>query len=1044
MLIRLSSRSGRVLSIAYAIARRTNTGVILTETILAALTNVGGPVSDLLQGVGVTMGTVLDIINAQRPVGMEPLQEDEIMQDLENRAGDDYLAMMSPATRTLMPRCMRVAEKWGRNEVEPEHMFIALCDLENSLANKFFANSGLDLQLMKEEMKQVLNYIEYDKLTPDHAVALALGEYRHILASRNEEANLYYGSKLGSQDGADDEGANLEKTGSTPDLGEGPHPGVSSFIAGGNLGDFLPFGFFRSQTGGNLGDLDRFTSMGGGSDEDNDDSDAFQKLARGKRGILDRYAEDLTKQAMEGNLDPVIGRDEEIERVMQILARRTKNNPILLGEPGVGKTAVVEGFAQRIVKGEIPEILKGKRVLTVDIADMLAGAKYRGEFEERFTNFLKAATADKNIILFVDELHTIMGAGAGNDSQLDASNMLKPLLARGSLQIIGATTSDEYRKYIEKDGALARRFQPVIVEEPSEESTLAILKGLRPKYEQHHNVKISDDALKAAINMSVRYINDRFLPDKAVDLMDEASARVNLKKRGTPSQELVKAEKELLKVRQEKEQAAYKQKYKEASQYQQQECQLIEEIKDLKKKLGIPEEGATLEVTENDIADVVATATKIPVSKITESDAERLRALDQELKKRVVGQDEAIDAVAQAIRRSRLGIRDPKRPIGSFLFLGTTGVGKTELAKALADTVFGNKNSFIEVDMSEYMEKINVTKLLGAPPGYVGYDEGGTLAEKVRRNPYSVVLFDEIEKAHPDVFNILLQVLEEGRLTDAQGRNVNFKNCVVIMTSNIGSKILTGAEGRKIGFDAAQTDDRKLYGGYSFEHAKGLVMDELKEAISPELLNRIDAVIFFKMLAKEDMLQIVDIMLDDLQQRIGILSNGDEGIHFRVTQDAKLWMAEHGYEPQYGARPLRRVIQNELEVLIANALLDSTLERGDTAVVDVKDADLYIRNFKDLTPEEQASLNDSFQLAIKEEPEPASQEKSAPPEKSASQEKPAPQDKSAPSEKSLATNTPAPVLDSNLSASADANAAGTDTEVEIAEGKEEDPGKSKN
>lgn len=647
---------------------------------------------------------------------------------------------------------------------------------------------------------------------------------------------------------------------------------------------------------------------------------------------LDQFSQDFTQMARENAFDPIIGRSEEVLRVMQILGRRTKNNPVLIGEPGVGKTAIIEGLAQKIVAGDVPEPLRDKRLVSLDLSGMVAGAKYRGEFEERLKKGLDEADKAGNCILFIDELHTIVGAGA-TEGAMDAANILKPMLARGKMQVIGATTLDEYRKHIEKDAALERRFQPVMVDEPTPEDTLQILMGLRPKYEEHHQVKIADDAIEAAVDLSTRYIADRFLPDKAIDLIDEAASKMRLQRVSEPDN-VRELEKELAEVVAQKEAAAEKEDFEEAAKLRQRECQIDDELKEVREATdAMNRENAELHADE--IADVVAQWTGIPVRKLTEDDNERLKQLDKELEKRVIGQDEAVEAVVKAIRRGRLGLKDPNRPTGSFIFLGSTGVGKTELAKALAEEIFGDPNALIRIDMSEYMEKFDVSKLIGSPPGYVGYDEGGQLTEKVRRRPYSVLLFDEIEKAHPDVFNIMLQILDDGRLTDAQGRTVDFKNTIIIMTSNLGTHLIAGKGGGKIGFSAdddAEGDNPDLYGGKSYDQAKELVMDELRRSFPPEFLNRIDGIIFFHMLDTDAMLHIVDLMLDELAKRIM-----DLGYRLDVTKEAKEYLADKGYEPEYGARPLRRVIQTEVEDRFSEALLDNEIKEGQTAVVTVRE-----------------------------------------------------------------------------------------------------------
>lgn len=638
--------------------------------------------------------------------------------------------------------------------------------------------------------------------------------------------------------------------------------------------------------------------------------------------VLDQYSRDLTRLALEGQLDPVIGREEEIRRVIQILSRRGKNNPCLIGEPGVGKTAIAEGLAQQISLGLVPESVASKRVITLDLSSMIAGSKYRGEFEERIKKVIREVISAGNILLFMDELHTIIGAG-GAEGAMDASNILKPYLARGELQMIGATTVEEYRKYIEKDAALERRFQPVMVEEPSVEQTIEILKGLRKFYEKHHQVVITDEGLEAAAKLSERYISDRFLPDKAIDLMDEASARVRIE--GVKSSvELQDISIEINRVSQEMEDAIQNMDLELASKLRKEKEELQQEYDKLQKKAKKSLKQKRTEVGENEIAEVVAQWTKIPVKKLAEEETAKLRKLESVLHKRVIGQEEAVSAVAKAVRRGRVGLKDPGRPIGSFLFLGPTGVGKTEISKALAEAMFGSEESMIRVDMSEYMEKHSVSKMIGSPPGYVGYDEGGQLSEKVRRNPYSVILFDEIEKAHPDVFNILLQVLDDGHITDAQGRKVDFKNTVIIMTSNAGAQSII--EPKALGF--ASVEDAKL----DYDRMKGSVMEEVRRIFKPEFLNRIDETIVFHALTKEDMKQIVTLMAKTLVERC----KKQMGIALQINSSVKSHIVETAYEPKYGARPLRRKIQNEIEDGLAEEVLAGRVKTGDQVDVTMR------------------------------------------------------------------------------------------------------------
>ena len=653
----------------------------------------------------------------------------------------------------------------------------------------------------------------------------------------------------------------------------------------------------------------------------------MQKGRRGKSAtpVLDQYSRNLTEYAKEGRLDPVIGRDREITRLIEILSRRTKNNPCLVGEPGVGKTAVVEGLAQKIAVGDVPDIIKDKKVLTLDLSGMVAGSKYRGEFEERIKRAIKEVTQSGNVLLFIDEIHTIIGAG-GAEGALDAANILKPSLARGELQLIGATTLEEYRKYIEKDAALERRFQPVDVNEPDTEETIAILYGLKERYEEHHGVEISYSAVVSAVKMSERYVNDRFLPDKAIDVIDEACARVSLSKYlATP--ELREFEENILKWEKEKEDAIRSEDYKLAGELKKRQAEAAEKIDSIHKKIENERKKQSICVDDNDIAAVIADWTKIPVQKLQEAETERLKKLEQILHERVVGQKEAVEAVSKAVRRGRVGLKDPDRPIGSFLFLGPTGVGKTELSKALAEAVFGKENEIIRVDMSEYMEKHSVSKMIGSPPGYVGYEEGGQLSEKVRRHPYSVILFDEIEKAHPDVFNILLQILEDGHVTDAQGRKISFKNTIIIMTSNAGAQRIVAPKHLGFGTDESEEAD--------YNKMKDSVMEEVKRIFKPEFINRIDEVLVFHMLTKDDLKEIVKIFLKSLDKR----TNAQMHIKLDVSESAIEHIAESGFDKNYGARPIRRAIQTQIEDLLADKLLSDEIKAGDDVVVDYdKDA----------------------------------------------------------------------------------------------------------
>ena len=647
---------------------------------------------------------------------------------------------------------------------------------------------------------------------------------------------------------------------------------------------------------------------------------------KGSTPTLDSYSRDLTALAREGKLDPVIGRETEIKRLIQILSRRTKNNPCLIGEPGVGKTAVVEGLAQMIIEGNVPETIAEKRVLTLDLSGMVAGSKYRGEFEERIKKVIAEVMEDGEVLLFIDEIHTIIGAG-GAEGAIDASNILKPSLARGELQLIGATTIEEYRKYIEKDSALERRFQPVTVEEPSEEEAVAILKGLRGRYEAHHHVTITDEALTAAVKLSARYINDRFMPDKAIDVIDEAASKVRLTAFVEPP-EIKDLEKEIEKLEDQKEAAIRDEAYEKAGAIKKKQEKKKEKIDKIREKWQKDKDTRKQVVDEGEIADVVSSWTKIPVRKLEEGESQRLKNLESILHERVIGQEEAVTAVAKAIRRGRVGLKDPKRPIGSFLFLGPTGVGKTELSKALAEAMFGTENALIRVDMSEYMEKHSVSKMIGSPPGYVGYDEGGQLSEKVRRNPYSVILFDEIEKAHPDVFNILLQVLDDGHITDAQGRKIDFKNTVIIMTSNAGAESIISP--KRLGFGAV-ADEKADY-----KVMKDRVMEEVKHIFKPEFINRIDEIIVFHPLNKGHMKDIVTIMLKEIMKRTKEQMN----ITLSVDEAAKEFLINKGYDEKYGARPLRRTIQSSLEDRLAEEILDGAVKEGDEVLVSQGESEL--------------------------------------------------------------------------------------------------------
>ncbi len=670
-----------------------------------------------------------------------------------------------------------------------------------------------------------------------------------------------------------------------------------------------------------------------------DNNSAASKQSHSKKATnnntptLDKYGRDFTALARDSKFDPVIGRVEEIDRVIQILSRRTKNNPCLIGEPGVGKTAVAEGLAQRIASGDVPEPLKEKRVVALDLSSMVAGAKYRGEFEERLKGVIDEVLKNDNVVLFIDELHTIVGAGSA-EGTMDASNILKPFLARGELQLIGATTLKEYKKYIEKDAALERRFQPVTVGEPTVEETIEILKGIRDKYEAHHSVTITDEAINAAATLSARYITDRFLPDKAIDLIDEASSKKHLGSQTEP-QDLKEKQEKLEKLLSEKEEAITTQDFEKAAKIRDEEKALREEIETLTKNWKGSGTSSGLVVDEDDIAQILSDWTHISASKLKEEESEKLRNLDKLLHNRVIGQDKAVVAVAKAIKRGRAGLKDPKRPIGSFLFLGPTGVGKTELTKALAETLFDSEDSLIRVDMSEYMEKHAVSKFIGSPPGYVGFEEGGQLTEKIRRKPYSVILFDEVEKAHPDVFNILLQVLDDGVLTDAQGRKIDFKNTVIIMTSNLGAKDILGTSHSKLGFGVDTGDSAKS----EKERIEAKVIDEVKRAFKPEFLNRIDEIIVFDRLSEDDTKEIAKLMLSSLRNRLA-----DNGITVEFSETAISQIAKDGFDKLYGARPLRRAIQGKIEDMLSEEIIDGKISSGDSITVDFEDEKYVIRH----------------------------------------------------------------------------------------------------
>ncbi len=792
----------------------------------------------------------------------------------------------TPQAKEALSLAVEMAESLNHGYVGTEHLLIGLLQEGTGVAAKVLEENGVEEAKVVELVSQLI--------TPDNSVQMAENaaytpRARRVIENSYREAVRFKAAQIGTE-----------------------HILIAILREGDCVASRL-----LNTIGISVQKLyiDLLAAMG---EDAPSVKDEMQRGSYGKRGsstpALDSYSRNLTQMALNGKLDPVIGREHEIQRVIQVLSRRTKNNPCLIGEPGVGKTAVVEGLAQRIAAGDVPDTIADKRVMTLDLSGMVAGSKYRGEFEERIKKVIAEVVESKDVLLFIDEIHTIIGAG-GAEGALDASNILKPSLARGELQLIGATTIDEYRKYIEKDAALERRFQPVTVDEPSEEESIAILKGLRSRYEEHHKVEITDDALEAAVKLSARYINDRFLPDKAIDLIDEASSKVRLLNYTKPAK-VITYEEQIDELEEEKETAIREEAYEKAGDIKKKQEKLKEKIRQILEKWEKEKETRKLTVGENEVADVVAGWTKIPVKKLAEEESERLKNLENILHERVVGQEEAITAVSKAIRRGRIGLKDPKRPIGSFLFLGPTGVGKTELSKALAEAMFGTETSLIRVDMSEYMEKHSVSKMIGSPPGYVGYEEGGQLSEKVRRNPYSVILFDEIEKAHPDVFNILLQVLDDGHITDAQGRKIDFKNTIIIMTSNAGAENIIAP--KRLGFGVA-TDAKADH-----EFMKGRVMEEVKRLFKPEFLNRIDEIIVFHQLTKEHMKGIADIMLKGIEKRC----KEQLGITLTVNEAAKELLIDKGYDEKYGARPLRRTIQSLLEDKMAEEILDGKIKKS--------------------------------------------------------------------------------------------------------------------
>lgn len=797
--------------------------------------------------------------------------------------------------RTAINLAVQAAERLGHGYVGTEHLLIGLLEEGSGVASRVLEENGV-----KED--KVLNLIS-QLIAPDQAVRLQEdGGYtpgaRRVLENSYREAVRFKANLIGTE-----------------------HVLISIIRDNDCVASRL-----LNTIGVSVQKLyiDVLAAMG--EDAPANKEELMKTHKKGNTPTLDSYSRDLTELALKGKLDPVIGRESEIKRLIQILSRRTKNNPCLIGEPGVGKTAVVEGLAQLITDGDVPETIAGKRLLTLDLSGMVAGSKYRGEFEERIKKVIAEVIEDGEVLLFIDEIHTIIGAG-GAEGAIDASNILKPSLARGELQLIGATTIEEYRKYIEKDSALERRFQPVTVEEPSEEAAISILRGLKGRYEEHHKVTITDEAIKAAVKLSSRYINDRFLPDKAIDVIDEASSKVRLTMYTEPA-EIKELELEIEQIEDQKEAFIKAEAYEKAGVVKKKQEKKREKIEKIREKWQKEKTTKSLIVDEVEIADVISNWTKIPVRKLEEGESERLRNLETILHGRVIGQEEAVTAVAKAIRRGRVGLKDPKRPIGSFLFLGPTGVGKTELSKALSESMFGSDNALIRVDMSEYMEKHSVSKIIGSPPGYVGYDEGGQLSEKVRRNPYSVILFDEIEKAHPDVFNILLQVLDDGHITDAQGRKIDFKNTIIIMTSNAGAENIISPKRLGFGAIADEKADYKLM--------KDRVMEEVKRLFKPEFINRIDEIIVFHTLNKDHMKDIVSIMLKDIMKRTVEQMN----ISLTIEEDAKEYLIKKGYDEKYGARPLRRTIQSSLEDKLAEEILSGGVKNGDEVVVTAGDEEL--------------------------------------------------------------------------------------------------------
>ena len=797
-----------------------------------------------------------------------------------------------------------LAAKLGHNYIGTEHILYGLVEEQNGVASKVLANQGVTSEAVLKQIEELIGINEQGSIEDADTIGFT-PRTKRIIENAFVEARRLNSEYIGTEHllvGIMREGDSVAVR-IMMDLNVNPQKLYNEIVRAIN-------------EGGGQEQKSKKTSNGG----------SFNQTP-----TLNQYGSDLTKKAREGKLDPVIGRTTEIDRVIQILSRRTKNNPCLIGEPGVGKTAIAEGLAEKIVAGDVPETLKDKRVVSIDISSMVAGAKYRGDFEERIKKSLEEVRKAGDVILFIDEIHTIVGAGSA-EGAVDAANILKPLLARGEIQVVGATTTNEYRKYIEKDAALERRFSPVTVSEPTEEDTVKILEGLRDKYEAHHNVKITDEAIKAAVELSTRYVNDRYLPDKAIDLIDEAASKVKMQTYTKPDS-IRKLEAEIEKVDKEKEEAIAIQNFEKAAKLRDTEKNKKQELAEKQSKWKDNNTKKVMTLTKEDIASVIASWTGIPVSKISETENEKLKHLEENLHERVVGQEEAVTSVSKAIRRGRVGLTDPNRPTGSFLFLGPTGVGKTELAKALAEAMFGSENAMIRVDMSEFMESHSVAKLIGSPPGYVGYDEGGQLTEKVRRKPYSVILFDEIEKAHPDVMNMLLQILEDGRLTDSQGRTVNFKNTIIIMTSNVGARLIT--DKNKLGFSGGNEQESRKQ---EYETTKKEVMAELKKQFRPEFINRIDDIIVFHKLEDEDIKKIIEIMLAQVTKRLEA-----QNIKIEIDNQVKELIAKKGVDNNYGARPLRRAIQNMLEDKIAEAILNGVVKTGKKAKAFVENDEIIIK-----------------------------------------------------------------------------------------------------